>query len=165
MTDKCHPNQAEGAFRATLFPHRSLSPQGFGVLIGVLCVVNFAVGIAFWTIGAWPILMFCGLDVLLIYWAFKISYRSGLAYETVDLTPERLQVTSVAASGATRTWDFNPYWVRVDLDEHHDGRSELALTHHGRRLVFGRCLTADEKREFAVTLREALVRARSAVGF
>ena len=35
----------------------------------------------------------------------------------------------------------------------------------GRRLVFGRCLTADEKREFAVTLREALVRARSAVGF
>lgn len=165
MTDKSHPNQAAEAFRAVISPHRSLSPRGFAVLIGVICAVNFAVGLVFWLIGAWPILLFCGLDVLLIYWAFKANYRAGLAYETIDLTPAQLTVTSVAASGEKRTWEFNPYWVRVALDEHHDGRAELALVHHGRRLVFGRCLTADEKREFATALRAALVKARAAVGF
>ena len=95
-------------------------------------------------IGAWPILVFCGLDVALIYIAFKLNYRDGRAYETVDLTPELLTVTSVEAYGRRRAFEFNPYWVRVNLHEHHDGRTELELAHHGRRLVFAHCLNDDE---------------------
>jgi uncharacterized membrane protein len=133
--------------------------------MGVLCLINFAVGVGFWIMGAWPVFIFCGLDVALIYLAFKLNYRSGRAYETVDLTPELLTVTSVEPSGRRRSFEFNPYWVRVVLHEHHDGRTDLEIAHHNQRLSFGRLLTDDEKREFADVLRNALTRARGMVGF
>lgn len=165
MTDKNNPNQAHEPFRAVLTPHRSLGPRGFVILMAALCAINFVVGVTFWMMGAWPILVFCGLDVLLIYIAFKLNYRAARAYEVVEVSPETLTVTSVEPSGRSKVFEFNPYWVRVNLSEHHDGRTELELAHHGRRLVFGRNLTDDEKREFAHQLREAIARARGAVGF
>jgi len=165
MTDNSNPNQAHQPFRAVLTQHRSLGPRGFMMLMAALCLINFVVGTAFWMLGAWPIFVFCGLDVALIYIAFKLNYRAGRAYETVEVTPELVTVTSVEATGRARAFTFNPYWVRVNLHEHHDGRTELELAHHGRRLVFGRYLTDDEKREFAAALRLALTRARGAVGF
>jgi uncharacterized membrane protein len=165
MSENDDPNQASEPFRAVLSPYRSLGARGFVTLMAALCAVNFVVGVAFWSIGAWPILVFCGLDVALIYVAFRLNYRDGRAYETVDLTPELLTVTSVDAYGRRRAFEFNPYWVRVNLHEHHDGRTELELAHHGRRLVFARCLNDDEKREFAEALRHELVRVRRMVGF
>jgi uncharacterized membrane protein len=165
MTDKNNPNQDAETFHAILTPHRSLGPKGFLVLMSGLCTINFAVGMAFWSMGAWPIPVFCGLDVLLIYVAFKANYRAARAYETIALTPQLLTVTSVEASGRRQAFEFNPYWVHVNLSEHHDGRTELELAHHGRRLVFGRCLTDDEKRDFAAALRQALARTRGMVGF
>ncbi len=165
MTNKHNPNQAHEPFRAVLTPHRSLGPRGFVILMTALSGINFVVGVAFWMMGAWPIFVFCGLDVLLIYAAFKLNYRAARAYEMVEVTPELLTVTSVEPSGRATAFEFNPYWVRVDLSEHHDGRTELTVAHHGRRLVFGRSLTDDEKREFAGVLRDAISRARGAVGF
>jgi uncharacterized membrane protein len=165
MTNNNNPNRAHEPFRAVLTPHRSLGPRGFAMLMAALCLINFVVGVAFWWLGAWPILVFCGLDVLLIYVAFKLNYRAAQAYEQIEVTPERLTVTSVEPNGRATAFEFNPYWVRVNLSEHHDGRTELELSHHGRRLVFGRCLTDDEKRAFATVLREAIAKARGAVGF
>ncbi len=169
MINKDNPKHAAvntvEPFRAVLSPHRSLGPRGFVILMTALCLINFAVGTAFWLIGAWPVLIFCGLDVALIYLAFKMNYRAGRAYETIDLTPDLLTVTSVEPSGRRRSCEFNPYWVRVALLEHHDGRIELELAHHEQRLVFARCLNDDEKREFAHALRAALARSKGSVGF
>ena len=47
---------------------------------------NFGTGMMFWMLGAWPIMGFCGLDVLLVYIAFRASYRSGRAYEAIELS-------------------------------------------------------------------------------
>ena len=165
MTETPPADQAPEPFRAVLTAHRSLPPTGFLVLMGILCLINFVVGVAFWIVGAWPIFIFCGLDVLIIYVAFKLNYRSGRRFETVDLTPQQLTVTRVEPSGQRRTYEFNPYWVRVDLNEHHDGRTELILAHHNQRLIFGRFMNDDERRAFAQALRTALVRTRRATGF
>jgi uncharacterized membrane protein len=165
MTDAHHSGQAFEPFRAVLTAHRSLPQTGFIVLMSILCLINFVVGAAFWLLGAWPVFVFCGLDVLIIYVAFKLNYRSGRRFETVDLTPERLTVTRVEPSGRRQAYEFNPYWVRVILDEHHDGRTELVLAHHDRRLSFGRFMNDDERREFASALHAALIRARGAVAF
>jgi uncharacterized membrane protein len=165
MTDASNSNQPHEPFRAILTAHRSLPPTGFLILMGLLCAINFVVGVAFWMMGAWPVFAFCGLDVLIIYVAFKLNYRAGRRFETVDLTPELLTVTRVEPSGRRQSYAFNPYWVRVDLHEHHDGRTELVLAHHDQRLSFGRFMNDDERRDFAKALRGALLRARGAVGF
>lgn len=147
-------------FRAVLYPHRSLSPTGFLILMSAIGGVSFVTGVAFLLIGAWPVFGFFGLDVALIYAAFKLNYRSGRLYETVELTPEALIVTRVHPSGKQESFDFNPYWVRVQLAELPQGRNDLRLASHGREFAFGRFLTDDERRDFSHTLLGALTEAR-----
>ena len=161
MTEKREQMQDEpGGFRAVLTPHRSLGPTGFVVLMVALAGISFATGIAFLLIGAWPVLGFFGLDVALVYVAFKLNYRSGRLYETVELTPAKLTWTRVHPSGRREQFDCNPYWARVNLREWPDGRTDLRLIAQGKELVFGRFLTDDERRQFASALRGALVDAR-----
>ena len=116
----------------------------------------------FLAMGAWPVFGFFGLDVALVYIAFRLNYRSGRLYELVELTPETLTVTRVHPSGKRESFDFNPYWVRVRLAEGPQGRTDLRLASHGRELSFGRFLTDDERRDFSDALAGALIEARGA---
>ncbi|MDB2532086.1 DUF2244 domain-containing protein, partial [Alphaproteobacteria bacterium] len=40
--------------RLTIWPHRSLSPKGFAIVIGVLAGLLFTIGLGFFLAGAWP---------------------------------------------------------------------------------------------------------------
>ncbi|MGA8397610.1 MAG: DUF2244 domain-containing protein, partial [Pseudolabrys sp.] len=73
-------------FSATLTPHRSLNRVGFLILMLLFGSVSFITGILFLVVGAWPVLGFFGLDVLLLYWAFRLNYRHAKAYEQVIVT-------------------------------------------------------------------------------
>ena len=139
-------------FSALLTPHRSLPRTGFIVLMTLICVVSFGTGLMFYMIGAWPVLGFMGLDVALIYAAFKLNYRSGRLYETVDLRPDVLTVTRVQPSGKAQSWSFNPYWVRLKLEERIGRSSELSLASHGDRLVLASFLSDPEREDFARAL-------------
>jgi uncharacterized membrane protein len=149
------------AFRAVLYPHRSLSPTGFLILMSAIGSVSFITGMAFLLQGAWPVFGFFGLDVALVYFAFKLNYRSGRLYETVELTPQTLTITRVHPSGKQESFDFNPYWVRVRLAEGPQGRTDLRIASHGREFAFARFLTDDERRDLSTALIGALAQARS----
>jgi uncharacterized membrane protein len=49
-----------------------------------LGAISFITGVLFLAAGAWPVLGFFGLDVLLVYIAFRLNYRSGRLYETLN---------------------------------------------------------------------------------
>jgi uncharacterized membrane protein len=164
MSGNTHQTQAEpGTFHAVLTPYRSLGPRGFLILMFALGAMSFATGIVFLIAGAWPVLGFFGLDVLIVYVAFRLNYRSGRAYETVDLTPDRFTLTRVHPSGRQEQFDCNPYWARVKLREWPDGRTMLSVASQGKELAFGRFLTDDERRDLASALSEALLAARGGV--
>jgi uncharacterized membrane protein len=164
MSGNRQQTQAEpGAFHAVLTPHRSLGPKGFLVLMVALGGMSFATGLVFVIAGAWPVMGFFGLDVLLVYVAFRLNYRSGRLYETVEVTPARLTVTRVHPSGRTEQFDCNPYWARVNLREWPDGRTILSIAAQGREHAFGRFLTDEERRDFASALKAALLEARGGV--
>lgn len=149
-------------FSAVLTPHRSLGPKGFLVFMAAISVISFGTGLMFYLMGAWPVMGFMGLDLLLVYIAFRINFRALRVYETVDLTQDALTVTRVAPSGRSRSWRFNPYWVRLSLDERVGRTSELSLASHGQRLVLGSFLTDPEREDFAAALKNALQAARTA---
>jgi len=163
MDENHHQAQAELNFRAVLTPHRSLTPAGFVILMSGLSAVSFVTGMVFLTLGAWPVTGFFGLDVLLVYAAFKLSYRSGRLCEIVELTPLTFRLTRVHPSGRREQFAFNPYWARVNLAEGPDGRSDLKVQSQGRELALGRFLSEDERRDFARVLKDVLLEARGGV--
>lgn len=146
-------------FEAVLYPHRSLPPQGFVILMLALGGLSFAAGVSFVLMGAWPVFGFFGLDVLLVYLAFRANYRSARQHETVRLTLDRLTVERVSLRGERRFWEFQPYWLRVILDESVD-TNRLILTSHGRELTLGGFLAPIERKTLATALHEALSRWR-----
>ncbi|MCU1488561.1 MAG: hypothetical protein JWN67_5307, partial [Actinomycetia bacterium] len=105
-------------FSALLTPHRSLNRTGFLVLMGFVCAVSFAAGLAFLLMGAWPVLGFFGLDVLAIYWAFRLNFRHARASEEISVTPSELRVRRTSHRGHVVEWVLNPLWVQLDRKTH-----------------------------------------------
>ena len=164
MNGNSDRTQAEpDVFRALLTPHRSLGPTGFLVLMAALSAVSFVAGVAFLLMGAWPVLGFFGLDVLLVYIAFRLNYRSGRRLETLEITPARFVLTRFHPSGRQERFCCDPYWARVSLREWSDGRTALSVVSRGTELKLGCFLTDDERRDLASALREALLTARGGV--
>ncbi len=148
-------------FSAVLTPYRSLNRGGFLALMAFISVVSFAAGIAALLVGAWPVLGFCGLDVLLIYWAFKVNFRRARASEEIVITPSELRVRRVSHRGHVSEWVLNPLWVQLDQKSHEEfGIERLYLVSHGHRLAIASFLGADEKARLAKALRAGLQAAR-----
>lgn len=162
MSPSAPPPREPALFDAELRPHRSLSPRGFLLLMMGICGFSFAGGLGFYLAGAWPVIGFLGVDVLLIYLAFKINYRSGRLVERLYLTRDRLTVRRVWPGGRSRTWEFQPYWLQVVFDEEAATQERfdcpLILRSHGKSLTVGSFLTREERGEVARALRAALGR-------
>src|ERR1700748_697449 len=148
-------------FSALLTPHRSLNRTGFIVLMGFLSVVSFAAGVAFWMMGAWPVFGFFGLDVLLVYWAFKVNFRRAKATEEISVTPSELRVRRVSHRGHVVEWGLNPLWGQLDQQTHGAFAIEkLYRVSRGRRVSIASFLGPDEKASFAKALMAALQAAK-----
>jgi len=148
-------------FSALLTPQRSLNRTGFLVLMVFLSVVSFAAGLAFLLMGAWPVLGFFGLDVLAIYWAFRINFLRARASEEISVTPSELRVRRVSHRGHVVEWVLNPVWVQLDQKIHAEfGIEKLYLVSKGRRVSIASFLGPDEKASFAKALLAALQAAR-----
>lgn len=147
-------------FDAILHPHRSLSPAGFRWLMAGFSSLSLLVGGYFYAIGAWPIVGFMGLDILLLYVCFRLNYRAARTYETVRLTDSQLEVCRRNHWGELHRWRFQPYWLRVDLREPVEPDSHIRLSSHGRSLIIGSFLAPEERADFVGALRAALSRLR-----
>ena len=153
-------------FSARVTPHRSLNRTGFLVLMTFIGVVSFIAGVAFCLMGAWPVLGFFGLDVLVIYWAFRINFRSADATEDIVVTPSELRVRRISHRGRLIEWSFNPLWVQLEqTGDAEFGIEHLYLVSRGRRVSIGHFLGPDEKASFAKALLAALQTAKRGITY
>ena len=60
-------------------------------------------------------------------------------------------------------WRFQPFWLRVILEEQADESNRLLIASHGRSLVIGDLVTPSARAELAETIRDALKRWRDAL--
>ena len=153
-------------FSAHVTPHRSLNRTGFVVLMTFVSAISFAAGGVFWWMGAWPVFAFFGLDVLVIYWAFRINFRSADATEDIVVTPSELRVRRVSHRGRLIEWSFNPLWVQLEqTGDPEFGIEHLFLVSRGRRVSVGHFLGPDEKASFAKALLTALQTAKRGITY
>lgn len=147
-------------FSAVIRPHRSLSPEGFRLVMGLVCLTSLVASLPFVVMGFWPVGAFFGLDFLGLYIAFRVNYRQGRSFELLELTPIRLLLRKVGHRGDVREWQFNPLWTRLDREVDDEfGVQELALTSRGEHVVIAHDLSPSERE----TLAEAFGRALSEV--
>jgi uncharacterized membrane protein len=116
--------------------------------------------------GAWPVAGFIGLDVLVIYWAFRVNFRRAEATEEITVTPLELRVRRVSHRGHVAEWVLNPLWVQLDQKIHAEfGIERLYLVSRGRRVSIGSFLGAEEKASFAKALMAALQTAKRGITY
>jgi uncharacterized membrane protein len=161
MTDGNGLPREPTLFSAIITPHRSLGGVGFLAVMVAFGAISFAAGMMFFVMGAWPVLPFLGLDVALVYWAFRLSFRSAMAFEEVTVTASELRVRKVSHRGEVAEWALNPAWVRLDREIHEEyGVVRLFLVSHGRKLPIAGFLGPKEKESFAAALASALGEAK-----
>ena len=152
----------EPFFRALLTPHRSLGRTGFAVLMGALTFGWIAAGAFFLASGAWPVFGFMGLDVLLVYIAFRINYRAARVHEEVSVSRTALDIRKVAASGRAEAHRFNPFWSRFSIARHDEiGITRMAVEAQGRIVTIGSFLNPKDRESFAAAFSRALAAAKS----
>jgi uncharacterized membrane protein len=161
MTSDNDPMPESPLFSATITPHRSLGRRGFIALMCAIGGISFIGGMVFLALGAWPVMGFLGLDVLLIYWAFRANYRAARAYETVTVTASAITIRQVSHRGAKTELTFNPLWVKLEREADPEfNAGKLYLVSRGRKFVIAGFLSPREKDTFAGALLAALHEAK-----
>lgn len=145
-----------GEFFLSLHPNRSLSQSGFLILMSGVALISFISGMAFLSMGAWPVFGFFGLDVLLIYIAFRLNFRAARRYETIQIHKDMFTITRIAANGKEKVNTFDAYWSRAMIE-----KGELRVTNRGQSYEIGHFLGQDEKLEVREMIVSALRRYRA----
>lgn len=143
-----------------LRPHRSLGQRGLVVVMTATCIVSFGAGLAFYLMGAWPVVGFLGLDVVLIYLALRVNLKRAQARERLRLTDSAMVIDRISHQGEIRRTTLQPYWLRVIHDADPDRPAPVMLASHGRGVIVGSFLPPVQRMELADRLRDALRRMR-----
>ena len=127
-----------------------MSPVELATVFAALAVLVLAIGAGFAVVGAWLVLPFAGLEVLLLVAAYLLYARRAADYEKIELDSGRLTVE--IAQGA-RTTRYELEGARVALEEGRvvvrDAREEVEI---------GRHLGPEARAEFAAELEKKLIR-------
>ncbi len=161
MDENSPTTQDQTVFDKKLVPHRSLNARGLTIILGCVGILSFCASLPFFFMGAWPVAGFFGLDVFLLYIAFRASSRSARAYEHIVLTYFDMSLRKVSAKGREQLLTFTPCWTRIKLDEHEEfGIQRISLVQKRKETEIASFLGAEEKAEFATAFKSALSEAR-----
>lgn len=127
--------------------NNSLSSAGRHLVLAFLVAVSVGIGAAFAALGAWPILPFAGLEMLVLFLAFRYVDRHAADYEYIAIEADTLRL-EMANGGALKRFEFNRCWARVALREE-GAQPRLAVRYKGEEYRLGRHLDDQGRRALA----------------
>ena len=131
----------------------SLSSTGRLLFLLLMGVVSFGIASGFAMLGAWLVLPFAGLEMLLLSWAFyHIGCHAG-DYERIRIQGDKLMVEWLDYKRENRA-EFNRYWAQVKLHCNPAGEQcRVMLRSHGRELEIGRHMNDAQRIQLAHQLQ------------
>lgn len=154
MNPKAVENAADFMFAARR--NNSLSSGGRSLVLGSLAVVVLAISLGFALNGAWLVFPFAGLDILVVYLAFRYVEQRAGDYECLAFNDDNI-IVERQCKGKTERFEFNRHWVQVVFTEARGGeRGRLLLRSHGKEVAFGIHLTGERLAAVARRLKEHL---------
>ena len=142
--------EEHGGFSLTLKRNCSISPTGLACVFAALAVAVLAIGTGFALAGAWLILPFAGLEVLLLGGAFVLQARHAADYERIALERGQLRVEMAEGARLAR-YELDARRVRVEVDGTH-----VVLRGARQALELGRHLDEESRIAFGAELKRRL---------
>lgn len=147
---------------AVLRPNPPLTPKAMFYVLAVVAAINLSFAAGFVLRGAWPVMPFLGLDVVLLAWALRATRIAALREEHLTLTRSLLRVVPRPVRKGPAEFRLNPYWVNVRMEDTGEyGKSRLTLWSHGKGVLIGAFLAPAERAAFAERLKSALWRVKN----
>lgn len=133
----------------------SVSPRQFVAFYALLVACALLIALFPLRFGAWLVLPFTAVDLLVVGIAFVLYARHAVDYQRVRLFRNLLVIEQMEADRRTR-FEFNPRWVRIETDA--ALRDPVRLVSRGQTVVVGQFLSWERRQQFVRELRSGLAR-------
>lgn len=136
-----------------LMPNSSMSWQANKKILLAMLVVNLTIGISFAAIGAWMILPFAGLEILVVgagmyYVCWKLNFK-----ETIELQAESLCLQKgVYYPKQTWNWQASHTQLLAKPSKYRMSAPTLYLRHLNETIEIGHFLNREEKKRLRKNL-------------
>jgi uncharacterized membrane protein len=145
------PATAEPVLRDWLMKRNcSVSPRQFVVFYALLAACSLLIALLPLWFGAWLVLPFTAVDLLVVGGAFVLYARHAVDYQRVRLFRNLLVIEHMDAERRTRV-EFNPRWVRIEAGA--SPRDPVRLVSRGEAVTVGQYLPEGRRGQFVRELR------------
>lgn len=155
MIESEHPSRGTCVF--VLKPNGSLGRLQVKLVFCGFASLFALIGGGFAAAGAWPVLPFAGLELVVLAYGLNATLRYSSQREVIRVGATVLELECGSAHPGKKT-EFPRAWARVDLVpapiRGHPAR--LVVCYGARRVEIGRFLVDAEKKQMARLLRRAL---------
>jgi uncharacterized membrane protein len=142
--------EERGGFSLILKRNCSIAPGRLACVFAALAVAVLGIGIGFAIAGAWLILPFAGLEVLILGAAFVCQARHATDYERIELDRGRLRV-EVAEAQRIERYELDAQRARIEMHGPH-----VVVRGPQEELKLGRHLDDEARIAFAAELKNRL---------
>jgi uncharacterized membrane protein len=140
----------DAGFRVVLKRNCSISPRGLMLVYALLAAIAVGIASGFAALGAWLILPFAGMELVLLGAAFWLTARHAADCERIELARGRLTV-EVEEAQRVRRLELDARLARVRMEGGH-----VLLRAPQVELELGRHLASEARTGFAAELGKRL---------
>lgn len=146
-------DECAAEFVYTARRNNSLSSIGRRFVFGYILTVSLGIAVAFSLVfGAWPIMPYAGIEMAVLYFAFRYIDRHADDYERITIRGDSVAVEIREGSRVARH-ELNRCWAQVVCEA---GGARLALRSHGREVELGRHVRDEQRAGMALELTREL---------
>jgi len=154
-TARLHLESYPDGVHILVLPNRSLTRTGLGVVAGLCGTMLLPALLYAALIGAWPMLPFLGLELVVLAGVFLYLYRHQDDYEEIIIGSEQVGIRR-RLGREQETLSFPRYWVRlvVEPGDRAQRTPRLWLRSHGQREELSRHTSAVTRQALATMLTQ-----------
>jgi len=135
----------------TSMPNRSLGIVARRWVLAWIACTSLGIAAGAAALGAWPVMPFAGIEVLLVAVAFHVLRRHDADYERLVIGEHEVRVEARSARSVVEFVAYRP-WAVIQV-RNRGMRCTLSLAYAGRAVPVGRMLSDEGRRELAKSLR------------
>ena len=124
-------------------------------------IVGIGFSLAYGSKFGWrPGPVFLGLDVLIVWLAFRANYRAARRRERVRVSAEQVEIWLESEAGKRTVWTSPTAFTGLDVEPFGQDDTKVRLRMHRKRYLVGRALSPGERADLGRALDGAIRAAR-----